>query len=243
MRIPIVRGLIDRRVLVNFRIDPDVMARVLPPPFRPQVVGSFGIGGICLIRLKHLRPRFLPGVVGIASENAAHRFAVEWDGAGGRVERGVYIPRRDSSSWFNVLTGGRLFPGMHHHARFDVEERHDAYRIAIDSDDRQTHLALSGRIADVLPADSAFGTLERASEFFEKGSLGYSATARSGRFDGLELRSFTWSMTPLAVDRVESSFFADRTKFPAESIEFDSALLMRGIEHEWHGRQMLCCSA
>ena len=60
------------------------MAAFLPPPFRPQLIGPWAIGGICLIRLKHVRPRVLPGWIGIASENAAHRFAVEWDGPGGR---------------------------------------------------------------------------------------------------------------------------------------------------------------
>lgn len=79
MRIPVIRGVIDRRILVNYRVDPDVMARVLPPPFRPQVVGGFAIGGICLIRLKHVRPRFSPLPWGLCSENAAHRIAVQWD--------------------------------------------------------------------------------------------------------------------------------------------------------------------
>jgi len=38
---------------------------------------------------------------------------------------------------------------------------------------------------------------------------------------------------------VESSFFEDRALFPPGSVEFDCALLMRGIEHEWHGRGWL----
>ena len=59
-------------------------------------------------------------------------------------------------------------------------------------------------------------------------------------FDGLELKSFTWEVQPLAVQRVESSFFEDRTKFPSGSVEFDCALLMKGIEHEWRGREGLC---
>jgi hypothetical protein len=29
--------------------------------------------------------------------------------------------------------------------------------------------------------------------------------------------------------------------FPAGSIEFDSAWLMRDIEHEWHAAGTLCC--
>jgi len=60
MRIPTIRGLIDRRVLVNFRVDPHVLSTVLPAPFRPQIVNGFGIAGICLIRLRHVQPKFLP---------------------------------------------------------------------------------------------------------------------------------------------------------------------------------------
>ena len=76
MRIPTIRGVIDRRVLVNFRVDPDVLARVCPAPFRPQIVNGFGVAGICLIRLKSIRPKLFPACLGISSENAAHRIAV-----------------------------------------------------------------------------------------------------------------------------------------------------------------------
>jgi hypothetical protein len=238
MNIPVVRGVIDRRILVNYRVDPDVLARILPKPFRPQLVNGTGMAGVCLIRLKHLRPRFFPSILGMSSENAAHRIAVEWE-QGGEKKEGVFIPRRDTSSWLNTLAGGRLFPGEHHHARFAVHERDGHYRVALDSDDRRTHLLVEGQVTQALPAASAFGSLAKASAFFEQGSLGYSVTAQPGRFDGLELRSFSWHVSPLAVGRVESSFFEDRALFPPGTVEFDCALLMRGIDHEWHGRGAL----
>ena len=62
------------------------------------------------------------------------------------------------------------------------------------------------------------------------------ATPRPERFQGLELRCHTWQVEPLAVRFVESSYFDDRAIFPEGSVTFDCALLMRGIEHEWHGR-------
>jgi hypothetical protein len=242
VQIPVVRGMIDRRILVNYRVDPGVLSQVLPRPFRPKLVHDRGIAGVCLIRLKNVRPRLLPGFLGISSENAAHRIAVEWDQAGERRE-GVFIPRRDTSSRLNTLVGGRLFPGVHHHARFDVEEHDGRYRVALDSDDHRTHLLVEGRAAADLPAGSVFGSLQEASDFFRNGSLGYSATKDPEMFDGLELRSFAWQVQPLAAERVESSFFDDRTLFPQGSVEFDCALLMRGIDHEWHGRESLCAGA
>jgi hypothetical protein len=238
MRIPVIRGVIDRRILVNFRVDPDVLARILPRPFRPRLVRGASMAGVCLIRLRQIRPRLLPAFLGVSSENAAHRIAVCWEQAG-QTREGVFIPRRDTSSRLNTLAGGRLFPGEHHHARFQVQERCDDYSVVLDSDDGRTHLAVEGSLAPELPPTSVFGSLQAASDFFEQGSLGYSVTARPAVFDGLELRSFTWRVVPLAVRRVESSFFEDRTNFPAGSVEFDCALLMRGIEHEWHSRESL----
>lgn len=238
MQIPVIRGVIDRRILVNFRVQRDVLAWILPAPFRPKLVNGAGMAGVCLIRLKGIRPRFLPSFLGISSENAAHRIAVEWE-QDEKTREGVFIPRRDTSSSLNCLLGGRLFPGVHHHAAFRVHEKDDRYRIELNSDDRHTHLLVEGHVAKELPSTSVFESLIEASEFFERGSLGYSVTARPDRFDGLELRSFNWQVLPLTVDKVESSFFEDCKLFPPGSVEFDCALLMRGIEHEWHGRGSL----
>ncbi len=162
MNIPVVRGVIDRRILVNYRVDPTVLARLLPQPFRPQVVNGAGMAGVCLIRLKHLCPRLFPALLGMSSENAAHRIAVEWE-QGGETKDGVFIPRRDTSSWLNALAGGRLFPGEHHHARFRVHERGGHFRVALDGDDRRTHLLVEGSVSTGLPGGSTFGSLAEAS--------------------------------------------------------------------------------
>jgi hypothetical protein len=241
MRIPTIRGLIDRRLLVNFRVDPEVLSHVCPSPFRPQIFNGFGIAGICLIRLKHIRPKRLPSFLGISSENAAHRIAVEWD-ANGVTRSGVYIPRRDTSSFLNAFAGGRIFPGVHNRARFDVRETKNEFHIAMDSVDGTANVAVDGQTTDELPEDSVFASVAQCSQFFEAGSLGYSPANLTAQFDGLELRTLNWHVQPLAVTNVKSSFFDDRQGFPDGSVTFDNALLMRGIDHEWHSRESLCCN-
>ncbi len=241
MKLPIIRGVIDRRILVNYQVDPDVLASLLPTPFRPRLVHGVGMAGICLIRLKHLRPTFLPGWLGISSENGAHRTAVEWEDQG-VIHQGVYVRRRDTNSQFNALTGGRLFPGYHHHAHFSVAEKTDDYRVSFKSNDGETSMLVAGRPTDKLPAACVFRTLTEASEFFEAGALGYSDTPDPSRFQGLELRCRNWKVDPLEVIELRSSFFDDTSIFPPGSIKFDCALLMRNIEHEWHGQADLCCA-
>jgi hypothetical protein len=242
MRIPAISGIIDRRILANYRIDPSIMAAALPSPFRPQVVRGFAVGGICLIRLKRVRPRFLPLRWGIGSENAAHRIAVEWD-SNGRTNQGVYIPRRDTNSILNAWAGGRIFPGVHHHARFTAEEDGDRYSVTMASDDGEAEVHVSGAVTPVFSDVSVFDSLQSASRFFESGSLGYSDTDSEGKFDGLELQCNNWDVESLDVDAIRSSYFEDQTRFPKGSVEFDCALLMREIVHQWHSRPELCCSA
>src|SRR3954454_23207192 len=115
MKLPKVHRLIRRRLLVNYRLDPRVAQRQLPSTFHPKLHNGFAIAGICLIRLENIRPKRFPALLGISSENAAHRFAVTWDGG-----EGVYIPRRDSDSLVTRLAGGRLYPGEQQRAAFTV---------------------------------------------------------------------------------------------------------------------------
>ena len=241
-RLSSVRGVIDRRILANYRLDPDAAAAVLPTPFKPKLVNGFAVGGLCLIRLKKVRPALLPIAVGISSENAAHRIAVVWEQDGVEQE-GVYIPRRDTDSCLNALAGGRIFPGEHHHAKFSVTETSDTFDVSFVADDGRCSMSIAAKISETFPAHSIFKDIDHASRFFEAGSLGYSATSDTGRFDGLELDCRQWSVQPLAVSAMQSSFFGDTKRFPAGAVTFDCALLMRGIDHTWHQREALCCPA
>src|SRR5262245_25184754 len=114
---PVLRGVIARRILLNYRADPEVVARALPPCFRPQLQSGHAIVGVCLIRLQQVRPRGWPAWLGVSSENAAHRAAVEWDTPDG-PRQGVYIWRRDTGSRLNAWAGGRVFPGLHRRSEF-----------------------------------------------------------------------------------------------------------------------------
>lgn len=240
-RISAVRGIMDRRILANYRLEARAAAAQLPAPFRPKLIQGEAIGGLCLIRLKKVRPALLPLAVGIGSENAAHRIAVLWDD-NGQEREGVYIPRRDTDSRLNALAGGRLFPGRHHHARFEVQETHDRFEVGFRSDDGDCSMHLRAQLARAFPAGSVFGGLDAASRFFQAGSLGYSATSSEHRFDGLELNCKQWTMQPLEVEAIRSSFFDDPARFPAGTVSLDCALLMRSIDHIWHQRGSMCCS-
>ena len=237
MRIPTIIGTIDRRILINYQVDKDVLTHYLPKPFSPKLVNGKGVVGICLIRLKGIRPKGLPKSVGISSENGAHRIAVEWY-ENGEIKEGVFIPRRDTSSKLNAIAGGRIFPGVHHLADFFVGENDGNYAIEFNSEDG-TFLSIKAKETANWNTESIFDSLECASNFFKNGSVGYSPDKTRGVYDGLRLKTYEWKVSPLIVTEVRSSFFEDHSIFPKGTIKFDNALLMKSIEHEWRGLKEL----
>jgi hypothetical protein len=233
MKLPVIQGVIRRRILANFRVDAGVMQRQLPARFRPKLQQGFAVAGICLIRLEHIRPKFVPESIGLNSENAAHRVAVLWEEEGVTHE-GVFISRRDTDSQLNLILGGRVFPGEHNQASFKVTESGSEIKLSLESTDGKVVVKLEGNSAKAIPETSIFSSLADTSSFFEGGSLGYSVTHDPKRLDGLNLKTEQWHVEPLEVKSIYSSYFSDEERFPAGSIDFDHALIMRNVTHEWH---------
>jgi hypothetical protein len=233
MRLPTIQGVIRRRILANYRVDPEVMQRQLPVRFRPKLHEGYAIAGICLIRLEHIRPKRMPEALGLNSENAAHRVAVLWD-EDGVTREGVFIARRDTGSSISHILGGLVFPGEHNKAVFAVEDTGAVISICMKSRDREMTVEIQGSVTTELAPTSIFSSLAESSAFFEEGSVGFSVTQDPHRLDGLRLDTTAWRVEPLEVRHIHSSYFADTARFPEGSIEFDHALIMRDIEHEWH---------
>ncbi|KIA88416.1 DUF2071 domain-containing protein [Kaistella jeonii] len=233
MKIPTIHGYINRRILINFTADLKSVEKIIPFPFRPKIYKGKAIVGIFLIRLKDIKPKGFPNFIGVNSENGAHRIAVEWD-ENGEIKSGVYIPRRDTSLKLNAFVGGRLFPGKHYLAKFNVQEVNGNYHIDFKSSD-ETETSIDAAETKAFNENSIFETLENASEFFKNSDLGYSPN--NEKFDGLRLKAYNWEVKPLKVSNVKSSFFENEEIFPKGSVNFDNALLMTNIEHEWKSEQ------
>jgi hypothetical protein len=227
-----IQGVIRRRILVNFRVDPDVVRPWVPSPFRISEVDGHAMAGICLIRLERMRPGWLATGPGLGSDNVAYRIAVHWD-EGGQRRDGVFVPRRDTSSSLQHRIGGRFFPGMYHRSWIDTRDDRGVVEISCRSDDGAGDVRFVARETDQLPSTSVFGSLEEAAAFFQRGAVGYSASRHAARLDGLLLQTNGWSVAPLDVEVLESSYFANSIRFPPGSATLDDALIMRNVAHTW----------
>jgi hypothetical protein len=222
---------IERRLLVNYRIDPEVVERKLPAPFRPLLVSGWAVGGVCFIRLGGLRPTHFPRAIGLTTENVAHRFAVEWDDDMG-TQVGVFIPRRDTDSRLTALAGDRVFPGIHRLARFGVQDDGPTLQIEVASRAGDLGLSVCARESTTL-GSQLFGSLEDAIDFFRRGSLGYSPSGPTDLLAGVSLKCRQWDAGPVNVESMISSMFDDATYFPKGSCTLDCGLVMRNLEARW----------
>jgi uncharacterized protein YqjF (DUF2071 family) len=228
---------VARRLLVNYRIEPEVVAAKLPSPFRPQLVSGWTVGGMCFLRLSNVRPAGSPARFGLTSENVAHRFAVEWDDVDGR-HIGVYVPRRDTSSRLASWSGGWFFPGAYSPARFDSDELGDSLHIDVTSRDGEVRLSASAQDSEA-PEDQLFKSVADAVEFFQAGAVGYSLAGDTNCFEGVRLVSSSWDMSPASVDHVSSSLFDDQRRFPEGTCHLDSGFVMRNLPVRWVAERKL----
>ncbi|MPQ98709.1 hypothetical protein GB931_12420 [Modestobacter sp. I12A-02628] len=232
MAMPQMVGEVQRRLLVNYRVDPEVLQPLLPAGLRPQLVDGAGVAGICLIRLGGLHLRRLPSAIGLTTENAAHRIAVQWEDDTGS-HTGVYIPRRDSDSRLTVLLGGRVFPGVHSRARFTVSETDDDLQVAFRSTDGGASVDVRVAVAPTLEGSHLFDDVAQASAFFEQGAVGWSPRRDGVHLEGIRLCTRAWRVDPGRVVHSRSSFFDDTSRFPAGSATLDCALVMRRVPVTW----------
>ena len=233
-QLPVITGILERRILLNYSLDPEYLKKFLPAPFKPRLFNGVGVGGICMIRFAGLRPKFVPTFLGIDSENAAHRIAIEWEIKGQKFE-GVYIPKRNTASQFNYLTGGRIFPGIFQMSQFDVNEQGDNYQLRITPKEQNQHLVdFRGEVSQHLSASSIFPDLKIASDFLAKGAIGYSLFADKTHSQGMELRMLDWDIQAMNIKKASVHLFEDSLSFPNGTARLDSAMLMKNLRHEWH---------
>ena len=217
-----VRAHLRRRLLVSYRMDPGVARAIVPAPLRPQLVAGRALGGFCVLDLDAIRPGWMPGAIGLRSENAAHRMAVEWD-EGGQTRTGVYILERHSTARHAVLFGGRLFPGVHRHARFTIDESGDRYAMTMDAADERlaTDVEVGGDWESEL-----FATVEAASEFYRSGRIGWSRGTDGSTLEAVALAADTWRVEPARIHSAHSSYFES---LPAGSAVLDHVVVMRDL--------------
>lgn len=121
----------ERRILVNYRVDLGKLDTALPGPFRGREVGETGkgIGTVCLTRVKNARPKFAPERAGLSVRSVTHRIPAEIEGEGRFC---AYVPLRGVSSRLCATLGSHALPAELRCAEFRTEQEVGVRRTSVD---------------------------------------------------------------------------------------------------------------
>jgi hypothetical protein len=222
IHIPEVTGKIERRVLVGYGFEPEVIQPLMPQGITPRLFNGKAIVGLCLIRFAYMRPSWVPLPIGVKPESAAHRVGIQWETKQGDIENGVYVPEHYTSSTLVSSIGGKFFPGVQKLAKFTVEETPE--NIAINM--HNTHRDVEVNIKPSSHWESSlFPTLETAAEFYLP-PKGWSPTTDGTHIEGVEMVTSKWNYENWEANKIHTTFF---DQFPAGSYTYDHTIVMRNL--------------
>lgn len=231
-----IEGVISRRLLVNATVDADVVRPLLPAGSAPLLVGADdrALVGVCLLRVRDLRPLGLPRAIGRSFEGVAHRISVtRADGSAA-----VHIVRRETPDRVARVIGGRLFPGTHW--PIDLRPTRGDLRVEGTGDGGPPLLV---DVLDEAPATgsprSVLGDDAAASTFFVGADRATSPSRRTGRHEELLMQAAPFTVRSVRVREL----VLDRLAWalggvPSTGLSFDSAFLVRDVAVRFHAGAM-----
>lgn len=231
MRAPSLRGRIDRRICVFHRLDPAVARGLLPAPLRPRLFRGWAVGGICVLRLARLRPKLLPIPIGLGSELAWHRLAVEWE-ENGRTLVGQYLLRSETDARLAPLPGSKLVPPPIDRTRIEVRSEEAGLVARVVSAGGLADVDLVARPTQSWTNSQLFKSATAAHAALASGHVIWTSP-EDGGLEGVELHSTGGKLEALELLRLESAWFDDSTRFQAGTVALDCAVLVRDADHEW----------
>jgi hypothetical protein len=189
------RRPVQSRVLVVYRLAPQVVQTYLPDGLLPRLVSGYAIAAACYTRLGGTALFRDSG-----TDHLAYRFAVQREDG---VEA-AWIPRRETSSWLEARCGV-LMRGEYGKASFEVKEDALSFQLSVVEGDSE-HFYLRGE-AGSFPQGSVFPTAH-ALEHFLGDEIVRPYDVFAPEADELDLAESV-AAEPLAVFEARSNFLAE----------------------------------
>lgn len=95
-------------VSINYAVDPEALARLLPAPLRPEIHRDSAWVQILMSSLRDMRPQGMIPLFGVCFYQVSYRAAVTWQRADGTWRRGGYFVRSETNDAVMRSIGNRL---------------------------------------------------------------------------------------------------------------------------------------
>lgn len=222
--VPAVRARVIERLIVNFAIDPDVLARKLIVPWlRPRVVSGRAVASFCVLDLEAISAG-LP--VRLSGVNCAHRF--------GAVDARTDTPvvwladRRTDSRLGRLATA--FGPCRHSLVRATFDRRPDGSRhLVVETAAREP---VFSAVLRPEPATSSrvFASAADFGRFMTTGKTSWSESVYPGILNRVDLDKPDNPFEPLRIERAEAPFLEE---WCGVRLEPDSSFHTSGGVYTW----------
>lgn len=215
--------------LVNFAIDPPVLAAVLPSPVVPHVYADRAWLSVVIAQMAGMRPVGVPRQLGITYSQIVYRAVVRHGNA-----RGVHFLRSDTDSRLMSALGNAMSFFAFHHAQIALLRDARGQSVEVVSSDRQADIRARFRPATDLPPTSAFPDLDVAKAQLVELFDAYHPQSGRPSTDVVSIRRQDWELAVVTDEIAEYGLMDGSPWFPAGSAVLDSVFAVQDLTYRWN---------
>jgi hypothetical protein len=230
-----VKAYFDFSLVITFAYPVELLAPLLPPGLTLDTYGDDGFVAIGLVKVRGLRPAWMPAALGQDFFLTGYRLFVRYQTLEGRRLRGLYVLRSDADKKLMVMLGKITTNYLFEKAEMSMQEsdRQLTVKITTPGGELQLHLIadLSKTVATP-PEGSPFPDLAKARRFAGPLPYTFSYEARTKSMVIVEGRREDWIPVPVSV-QVQACTFLSLPPYNGFEGKLANAFLIRNISYEW----------
>jgi uncharacterized protein YqjF (DUF2071 family) len=219
--------------LVNFAMEPETLARVLPPPLEPDIYDGQAFLSVVVADMERMRPAFAPRVLGVTYRQVVYRAVVRCG-----EERGVHFLRSDADNRLMVELGNLLTFFRFHQSRISSARGgglHHFDLVAHAGHHADIHATFDlGHARRSVPEGSVFRGLDQAQSFLVELYAAFKPDADGRTVNTVRIKRSAWRITMVDAPRARFDFMDGSATFPAGSTRLDSAIYVEDLDYYWH---------
>lgn len=224
---------------INYRVDPDALATLLPAPLEVEVHKGRGWVQILMSSLRDMRPKGMPALLGTCFYQVSYRAAVQYRVDDGSMRRGGYFVRSETNHPVMRAIGNAL-------AEFKFHAFGAAEMVMLRDGDRLTAGVdpppefPSGKLVAVVdtrpragpPALSCWSSLQELHEPLVECYDALGVDGANGYLYVLTIDRDPWKARFVAPDQIYSEYF-DQGPLGHGAAELDSVLHLAECRYRW----------
>ncbi len=217
-------------LLVNFRVDPDRLARALPAPLVPALEAGHAWLSVVIAQLRHMRPVGVPAPLGVSYNQVVYRAVVQCG-----PHRGVHFLRSDADSTLMTGLGNLMSFFRFHRADISIAAGRDAIEVAVTSPDGSGDLAVRAELSAAtarLPVGSVLPGLAGAKRTLVELFTAYTADS-GGRVAAVDIDRNDWNIA-VVPSNGSFRFMSAGPVFGPGDAELDSIFVVDDLRYRWH---------